>query len=44
MIDHLAFLKCQHWDESIRELAAEALQKLASFNINYCENEVYFIF
>jgi len=41
MLDHLVELKCQHWDESIRELAAEALQKLAPFDFEYSENEVF---
>nr|CAD2152735.1 unnamed protein product [Meloidogyne enterolobii] len=40
MLDHLVELKCQHWDESIRELAAEALQKLAPFDFEYSENEL----
>ena len=41
MLDHLVELKCQHWDESIRELASEALQKLAPFDFEYSENEVF---
>ena len=41
MLDHLCKLKCQHWDESIRELAAEALQKLAPFDVKYSKNEVF---
>uniref|UniRef100_A0A915LY91 Tubulin-specific chaperone D n=1 Tax=Meloidogyne javanica TaxID=6303 RepID=A0A915LY91_MELJA len=40
MLDHLVELKCQHWDESIRELASEALQKLAPFDFEYSENEL----
>ncbi|KAL7074229.1 hypothetical protein ACQ4LE_006412 [Meloidogyne hapla] len=40
MLDHLCMLKCQHWDESIRELAADALQKLAPFDFEYSENEL----
>ena len=44
MLDHLVELKCQHWDESIRELAAEALQNLAPFDFEYSENEVSFEF
>ncbi|KAF7634087.1 TFCD_C domain-containing [Meloidogyne graminicola] len=40
MLNHLCKLKCQYWDESIRELAAEALQRLAPFDIKYSQNEL----
>jgi hypothetical protein len=40
MLDHLLQLKSQHWDEAIRELAADSMQRLVGFDVEYSRNVV----
>lgn len=40
LLDHLIWQKCQHWDENIRELAAEALHLLTPLDADYARNVV----
>lgn len=40
MVQHLAFVKLQHWEPQIRILAAEALSVLSVFNGEYIVKEI----
>jgi len=40
MVQHLAFIKLRHWEPAIRELAAQSLASISSFNPAYVIQEV----
>lgn len=35
LLSHLCHRKSQHWDEAVRELASDALQRLVKFDVKY---------
>ncbi|KAI1718603.1 tubulin-specific chaperone D [Ditylenchus destructor] len=35
LLSHLCHRKSQHWDEAVRELASDALQRLVQFDVKY---------
>uniref|UniRef100_A0A915CUZ3 Tubulin-specific chaperone D n=1 Tax=Ditylenchus dipsaci TaxID=166011 RepID=A0A915CUZ3_9BILA len=40
MLNHLLEHKILHWDESVRELAADSLQQLVSFDVEYTKHTI----
>jgi hypothetical protein len=41
LLEHLLERKCyRHWDETVRELAADALQRLVKFDAEYVKMKV----
>ncbi|KAI3420324.1 hypothetical protein GPALN_003633 [Globodera pallida] len=41
MLDHLCGLKSVHWDEMVRKLAADAIQRIAIFDSDYAFEKIF---
>lgn len=42
LLHHLCYFKSQHWDEFIREMAANSIERLVEFDVEYSKNNVHF--